>query len=57
MVAFFFQRNAKKGQFEVTDVGCELERGMKITDVIDKIIQFKATKLCGSDFVINVVLA
>ena len=52
----YFQLNVKKGQFEVTDVGCELERGMKIRDVIDKIIQFKATTLCGSDYVINVTL-
>jgi len=52
----YFQLNVKKGQFEVTDVGCELERGMKIRDVIDKIVQLKATTLCGSDYVINVTL-
>ena len=33
----YFQLNVKKGQFEVTDVGCELERWMKIRDVVDKI--------------------
>jgi len=52
----YFQLNVKEGQFEVTDVGCELERGMKIRDVIDKIVQLKATTLCGSDYVINVTL-
>ena len=41
----YFQLNVKKGQFEVTDVGCELERGVKIRDVIDKIRQFKATTM------------
>ena len=46
----------KKGQFEVTDVGCELERGMQIRDVMDKILQFKANTLCSSDYVINVAL-
>ena len=49
----YFQLNVKKGQFEVTDVGGELERGMEIKDIIDKIIQFKATTLCGSDYVIK----
>ena len=52
----YFQLNVKKGQFEVTDVGCELERGMKIRDVSDKILQFKATTLSSSDYVVNVAL-
>ena len=29
---------------------------MKVTDVIDKILQFKATTLSSSDYVINVTL-
>ena len=52
----YFKLNVKKGQFELTDVGCELERWMKISDLIDKILQFKATTLCSSDYVINVAL-
>ena len=36
-VVVYFQLNFKKGQFDVTDAGCELERGMKIREVIDKI--------------------
>ena len=28
----YFQLNVKKGQFEVTDVGCELERWIKIEE-------------------------
>ena len=52
----YFQLNGKKEQFEVTDVGSELERWMKIRDVIDKIFQFKATTLCSSDYVISVAL-
>ena len=55
-VVVYFQLNVQKGQFEVTDVGCELERGMKIRDVSDKILQFKATTLSSSDYVVNVAL-
>ena len=50
----YFELNAKKGQFEVTDVGCELERGVKVRDVIYKIILFLATTLSSSDYVTNV---
>ena len=45
VMVVYFQLNVKKGQFGVTDVGCELAHGMKIRDVIDKIIQFKTTTL------------
>ena len=55
-VVVYFQLDVKKGQFEVTDVGCELERWMKIWDVIDEILQFNTTTLCSSDYVINVAL-
>jgi len=55
-VVVYVQLNVKKGQFEVTDVGGELKRWMKIGDVIDKKLKFKATTLCSSDYVINVAL-
>ena len=53
---FILMLNVKKGQLEVIDVGCELERGMKVRDVIYKIILFLATTLSSSDYVTNVAL-
>ena len=44
-VVVYFQLNVKKGQFELTDVGCELERGMKIRDVIDKNLSSNSRRL------------
>ena len=46
----------QKRQFVLTDVICELERWMKIRDVIDEVFQFNAATLCSSDDVIYVAL-
>ena len=52
---FIFSLMSRKGSTSslMLDV---IWSGMKITDVIDKIIQFKATTLCGFDYVVIVTL-
>ena len=48
MLWFYFQLHVKNGL---------LDLNWSAGDVIDEILQFKATTLCSFDYVINVVLA